>query len=94
MDRIISFLLFAALFYFMMRFGCGSHMVHGHQHHQGHDGMRTAPGAGGPPKDPVCGMEVQPGRGYSEVFSGHEYRFCSRKCLDKFDANPEQFAHA
>ena len=30
MDRIISFLLFAALFYFMMRFGCGSHMVHGH----------------------------------------------------------------
>jgi YHS domain-containing protein len=78
----------------MMRFGCGSHMVHGHHHHEGHDGTGTGPGARGSSKDPVCGMEVQAGRGYSEVFSGREYRFCSRKCLDKFDANPEQFAHA
>ena len=94
MDRITAFLLFAALFYFMMRFGCGSHMVHGHHQHERHDGMRTGPSAGGPSKDPVCGMEVEAGHGYSEVFSGREYRFCSRKCLDKFDANPEQFAHA
>jgi YHS domain-containing protein len=92
MDRIISFLLFAALFYFMMRFGCGSHMVHGHQPHEGHDGRE--PHAGGSSKDRVCGMEVESGRGYSEVFSGHTYRFCSRKCLDKFDANPQRFAQA
>jgi len=36
--RILQFLLFAGLFYFMMRFGCGAHMVHGHHHHEGHDG--------------------------------------------------------
>ena len=94
MDRITSFILFAALFYFMMRFGCGSHMVHGHHHHEGHDGTGTGPSAGGSSKDPVCGMDVQAGRGYAEVFGGQQYRFCSRKCLDKFDANPEQFAHA
>jgi YHS domain-containing protein len=39
-------------------------------------------------------MDVDAGRGYSEVFSGREYRFCSRKCLDKFDANLQQFASA
>ena len=88
MDRVLSFLLFAAFFYFMMRFGCGSHMVHGHRH--GSHGQ--APGGTG--KDPVCGMEVEAGRGYSEIFGGREYRFCSRKCLDQFDANPQQFAHA
>ena len=91
MDRIISLLLFAGFFYFMMRFGCGAHMVHGH-HHGGH--QETGPGAGRPSKDPVCGMDVDAGRGYSEVFSGREYRFCSRKCLDKFDANLQQFASA
>lgn len=90
--RILQFLLFAGLFYFMMRFGCGAHMVHGHHHHEDHDGMQAG-GNGQSSKDPVCGMQVEPGKGYSEVFAGHEYRFCSRKCLDKFDASPEQFAH-
>ncbi len=88
MDRVISFLLFAGLFYFMMRFGCGSHMVHGHRQRgqgQAHNEIK---------KDPVCGIEVQAGQGYSEVFASREYRFCSRKCLDKFDANPQQFAQA
>jgi hypothetical protein len=28
MEGLFSLLLFAALFYFMMRFGCGAHMVH------------------------------------------------------------------
>jgi YHS domain-containing protein len=92
MDRIISFLLFAAFFYLMMRFGCGAHMIHGHQHHEGHDGR--GPNGGEASKDPVCGMEVAAAHGYSEVLAGREYRFCSRKCLDQFDANPQQFAHA
>lgn len=30
MDGLGSLLLFAALLYFMMRVGCGAHMVHGH----------------------------------------------------------------
>ncbi len=85
--RILQFLLFAALSYFMMRFGCGSHMVHGHHHREGHK-----PGPSG--KDPVCGMEVPSGQGYAETYQHREYRFCSRKCLDAFDANPQQFAKA
>ena len=89
MDRIGSLLLFAAFFYLMMRYGCGAHMVHGH-HHRGHQGTGFEKSS----KDPVCGMEVEAGRGYTEVFKGYEYRFCSRKCLDKFDGNPQQFAHA
>lgn len=92
MDRIVSFLLFAALFYFMMRFGCGSHMVHGHRRRERHDGAE--PRVDVASQDPVCGMEVEPGRGYSEVFRGHRYQFCSRNCLDQFDANPQKFAHA
>jgi YHS domain-containing protein len=84
-DRIVSFLLFAGLFYFMMRFGCGSHAVHGRHHAE--EGERTER-----TKDPVCGMDVEQGRGYSEVFAGREYRFCSKKCLDKFDAEPQRFA--
>ncbi len=92
MERIIPFLLFAALFYFMMRFGCGSHAVHGHHGREGHEGHERAQAGGS--KDPVCGMEVAPDAGYSEKYQNREYRFCSRKCLDKFDANPQQFAHA
>jgi hypothetical protein len=56
MDRIISFLLFAALFYFMMRFGCGSHMVHGHHHHTDHDEPGMAPRGARSSKDLTWGM--------------------------------------
>ncbi len=85
MERIVSFLMFAAIFYVMMRFGCGSHAVHGH---------RKAERSPGGAKDPVCGMEVESEKGYSERYRGREYRFCSRSCLDKFDANPAEFVHA
>lgn len=87
MERLISFLLFAVFFYVMMRFGCGSHAVHGHHGHGSREGTQAGS------KDPVCGMEVAPDSGYSEKYQNREYRFCSRKCLDKFDANPQQFAH-
>ena len=85
MDRLVSFLLFAALFYFMMRFGCGAHAVHGHHGHH-HDSSAA--------KDPVCGMPVAADARYSERYENKEYRFCSRECLDRFDASPEQFVTA
>jgi hypothetical protein len=66
MDRIISFFLFAAFFYFLMRFGCGAQMVHGHHHHEGHHATAGSGGAGSS-KDPVCGMEVVAG---SRLFRG------------------------
>lgn len=87
MERVLSFLLFAGMFYLMMRFGCGAHMVHGHGGH-GAGGS----GHGASPVDPVCGMEVAPTSGYSRMYEGREYRFCSRQCLDQFDAAPERYS--
>lgn len=88
MDRLLSFLLFAVFFYVMMRFGCGAHMVHGHGHHgdSGHDDNEASA------KDPVCGMPVEPGQGYTETYRGRRLHFCSRQCLDKFDSQPERYA--
>jgi YHS domain-containing protein len=84
MQGLGSLLLFAAFFYFMMRFGCGAHMVHGS--HGGHD-ERRLPEA----KDPVCGMPITSGEGYAMMRQGHQYRFCSKNCLDKFEREPERY---
>lgn len=83
MEGLFSLLTFAALFYFMMRFGCGAHMIHGHGGHGG---------GGSKAKDPVCGMNVDPGQGYSRMYQGTEYRFCSRQCLDRFETEPQRYA--
>lgn len=87
MDGLFSLLLFAGVFYLMMRFGCGAHMVHGqHKGHGGHD-------AGGATHvDPVCGMKVDVSEGYGKMHDGVLYRFCSRKCLDQFEEAPEKYA--
>lgn len=82
MEGLGSFLLFAVLFYIMMRFGCGAHMVHGHGDHGGKEGKFT---------DPVCGMEIEEDKGYGMMHEGKLYRFCSRKCLDQFEAEPTLF---
>lgn len=87
MDGLISLLLFAGLFYLMMRFGCGAHMIHGHHHGHGHESHQRTKTH----KDPVCGMEVAPDQGYGKVHNGQEFHFCSRACLDKFDADPERY---
>lgn len=84
MEGLGSFLLFAVLFYIMMRFGCGAHIVHGHGGHHGRGtGIRHI--------DPVCGMEVTEDQGYGKMYQGILYRFCSKSCLDKFDAEPERY---
>src|SRR5262249_41508197 len=43
--------------------------------------------------DPVCGMEVKGDLSRSAMHEGTTYYFCGRKCLDKFNANPQQYAH-
>ena len=93
MEGLFSLLLFAGLFYVMMRFGCGAHMVHGHGGHGGHGDHREhgAHQEGTRAVDPVCGMELPPGQGYTKTHAGREYRLCSRVCLDKFDANPDRY---
>lgn len=86
MNGLLSLLLFAVFFYLMMRFGCGAHMVHG-----GHSGHEHEGHAGGAAKDPVCGMSVEPGQGYSKSHEDRLLHFCSRQCLDKFEAEPRRY---
>lgn len=43
MDGWLSVLLFAGLFYVMMRFGCGAHMAHGHRRHYNDHKERDEP---------------------------------------------------
>jgi YHS domain-containing protein len=87
LSGLVTLLLFGAFFYFMMRSGCGAHMVHGG--HGDHESGHGGPGASA--TDPVCGMEVAPEKGYARMYEGREYRFCSRDCLDKFDAEPARY---
>ncbi len=86
MDGLLSLLLFAVLFAVMMRFGCGAHMAHGR-----HGGHRSKHVADDKHTDPVCHKDVPPSEGYGKMYAGTLYRFCSKQCLDAFEAAPEQF---
>lgn len=83
--------VWGGLFYVMMRFGCGAHMMGGHGH--GHGGRRDhEPAAGGGAKDPVCGMPVDPDHAKAaSVYGGKTYYFCSTSCRDKFEQAPTKF---
>ena len=87
MEGLGSLLLFAVLFFLMMRFGCGAHMMHGHGGHSHSHGD----GKDRKHIDPVCNMEVEAEQGYGKMYQDTLYRFCSRSCLDKFDADPERY---
>jgi YHS domain-containing protein len=91
MRGLLIFLLYGLFFYLMMRFGCGSHMVHGHGGHE-HEGGQGASSVDVPAIDPVCGMQVEPGHGYMKSHEGRLLHFCSRKCLDSFEAEPQRYA--
>ncbi len=85
MEGWFTLLLFAVLFFVMMRYGCGAHMMHHNKHHNKsteHESNDT---------DPVCGMKVDPDHAYSKTVNGKMWRFCSRSCLDSFEANPARF---
>jgi Cu+-exporting ATPase len=42
-------------------------------------------------KDPVCGMSVKPDSPHQVVHDGRVFRFCSAKCLAKFEAEPQRY---
>mgnify|MGYP005811442121 CR=1 FL=1 len=91
MEGLLWFLILGGVFYFMMRFGCGAHMVHGHGGHEGHGGHAGHGGSEGEHTDPVCGMTVATDQGYGKMHEGTLYRFCSRNCLDKFEVDPDKY---
>ncbi len=44
-------------------------------------------------KDPVCGMDVDPGTAeFISHHGGNPFYFCSGRCKTTFEANPEQYA--
>lgn len=92
----IGYLLFwAVLFFVMMRFGCGAHVM-GHHHHRHRDAPPGGPGNGpwstpAEARDPVCGKIVPTTGAKSSIWEGHAYYFCSQDCRDKFEATPRTF---
>ena len=86
MEGLLSLLLFAGLFFVMMRFGCGAHMVHGNHGHGGHTSDAKSSHL-----DIVCGMAVQQDQGYGKMYQGQLYRFCSKNCLNRFDEEPDKY---
>lgn len=87
--NVLYFLVWAGLIFFMMRFGCGAHVM-GHTHHGEHsDGPWAAPDKA---IDPVCGMNIATQGAKSAVYAGHVYYFCSPSCRDKFEAVPASYA--
>jgi len=90
MEGLFTLLLFAVLFFVMMRYGCGAHMMHhGKQHGSTHHD--TPPNRHRNDTDPVCGMKVDPDQAYSKTVDGTTWWFCSRSCLDSFEAEPSRY---
>jgi YHS domain-containing protein len=101
MGTVLWILIYAGLFYFMMRYGCcGGLMSHGrharrnseradpvHVGHGTHSEADTSV-----MRDAVCGMTVGSDDAYSRIYRGREYRFCSRNCLDQFESDPDRYA--
>ncbi len=95
---ILYYVFWAGLFFVMMRFGCGAHIM-GHGHHHAAAVPDPAPETGVKPPvpervtDPVCGMNVQTSVAKTAAYRGHIYYFCSQKCRDKFESAPESYAN-
>lgn len=91
MKNIAYLLFWALLFFVMMRFGCGAHMM-GHRRHSRHsgDGGRIPE----PPQavDPVCGMTVDTAKAKSALYNGRAYYFCSEQCRNTFEEAPQKWA--
>jgi Cu+-exporting ATPase len=68
--------------------GHDHHAGHSHHHHHG-----PAPQDDGRVTDPVCGMRVDPktAKGGHFAYKGQDYFFCSQRCHDRFEAEPEKF---
>ena len=91
LKSLLSILVWGGLIFFMMRFGCGAHMMGGHGHHGGHgDADETTDKE---TKDPVCGMTVDRQKSTAaSAYRGKTYHFCSASCRDKFEQAPEKYA--
>jgi P-type Cu+ transporter len=63
-----------------------------HEHRHGHDQTAAMSSASSMPRDPVCGMSVDPASAkYRTEHGGTTYYFCSAKCQAKFVAEPAKY---
>ena len=61
----------------------------GQCHHHHRDGAAPQDAAA---RDPVCGMTVDPATAkYRSELGGHSHYFCSARCLEKFEADPDRY---
>lgn len=61
------------------------------EHEHGHQNSDLATAI----KDPVCGMNVDPAKTHHHYqLNNIEYHFCSKGCLEKFKANPSEYANS
>lgn len=96
MESILYLLVWAALFLFMMRFGCGAHVLgHGHtSKNRSSSEIDKADLRWIAPEtaiDPVCRTTVHTKAAKSAVHDGHVFYFCSRDCRERFEAAPESY---
>ena len=65
-------------------------MTHAHEQHAAGEHAQGSPTT---VKDPVCGMDVEPGQaaGGSAEYEGATYWFCSPGCREKFAADPARY---
>ena len=90
LQNVLYFLMWAGIFFFMMRLGCGAHVMgHGNRH-----GGSSDPGAKPPDQtvDPVCGMTIGTKDAKTAAYGGRIFYFCSTNCRDKFEAAPDTYA--
>ena len=98
MSTLAYFLMWGAIIFFMMRFGCGAHVM-GHGHHRDGTKAKSLPLSGNTlwvapstAVDPVCGMTVEPAKAKSALSEGHVFYFCSENCREKFEASPKPYS--
>ena len=73
-------------FWLMLRGGCGAGMSRSRTAHGKEQAHK--------PRDPVCGMEVDPAKAAGTRVVGDEtYFLCSQTCLDAFDKDAAMYAH-
>jgi len=102
MEALVYFALWAGLFFLMMRFGCGAHVLgHGHgtkaAKHDDQSGETSSQQQWSAPEtdiDPVCMKTVQTASAKSTVHDGQVYYFCSRDCRERFEAAPDSYLAA
>jgi YHS domain-containing protein len=100
METLLYFIIWAAAIFFMMRFGCGAHVMgHGRKHERAQESPENESTElrWTPPEsdvDPVCGKAVATDEAKSTVYAGNVYYLCSRECRELFETAPELYVNS